>query len=61
MAGAGRLRAEIAFSQAVINSVSEILDFGECTSSSWRVMFLQYLTGRVALAEQYVEQGSEFG
>src|SRR4029077_15393195 len=36
----GALERRIAFLQAVINSASEILDFGECTSSTVRLTFL---------------------
>ncbi len=36
----GSLESRMAFLQAVINSASEILDFGECTSSTVRLTFL---------------------
>jgi CBS-domain-containing membrane protein len=36
----GSLESRMAFLQAVINSASEILDFGECTSSAVRLTFL---------------------
>src|SRR6266568_3362787 len=36
----GSLESRIAFLQAVINSASEILDFGECTSSTVSLTFL---------------------
>src|SRR6266849_5331546 len=36
----GSRESRIAFSQAVISSAREILDFGECTSSTVRLTFL---------------------